>query len=492
MKEPQNHKALFKNTSLFGLVELLRMALKVVTNKFASIFLGVSGVGLIGLIENTVQLLQAASSFGIQFTGVRDLAIIENPTEEFHKKFRQIRWFSLAGGCVSALLSVVLAVQLSQLTFDDASYSWWFLGLSIYFIANSIINSRTILLEATQSVQKLLVLSAFSSMSSSIVVVGSYYYFHINGIVIALIATSIVNLAFYVFATRKQVQNVVVTAHEFWQQGKTYLFSGSFLAANTFFGLFCFFILRLYFKDVSPDEGILGYYQVGTVFINAYLGMIFIAMGKFFYPKLAQLSSDIEDRNRFVNDQLEINILIILPALLFVYVFGHELISLLFASTFAPVYQILIFGLFSVLVKGFNYSLGYLILSQNHIKTYFYVNLFSDFFNLILTVFLFQYLELMGIGLALVINYLCSALYMFVLAKKKYQFYLYPKNKRALWRILAVALVVLLTYFLWVDWIFRIVCLVLFLVTALHSVKQLDQYVFDARLHRFFKNKNKK
>src|SRR5690554_8238797 len=96
--------------------------------------------------------------------------------------------------------------------------------------------------------------------------------------------------------------------------------------------------------------------------------MIFIAMGKFFFPKLTRTIEGKGDYNLLINHQLEICLLIILPAILIVYSFGEFLISLLFSSEFKPVFQILIFGLAAIVFKGFNYSTGYLFLSNKNWK----------------------------------------------------------------------------------------------------------------------------
>lgn len=69
-----NYKLLFKATGLFGMVEALRIFLRIGVNKFASTYLGLAGYGIVGLIENITQLISSLTSFGIQFTGVRAIA----------------------------------------------------------------------------------------------------------------------------------------------------------------------------------------------------------------------------------------------------------------------------------------------------------------------------------------------------------------------------------------------------------------------------------
>src|SRR5690554_4724904 len=103
-----HYKSLFKATSLFGLVEIIRMALKVITNMGASYFLGSNGFGLVGLIENTTQLITSFTNFGINFTGVREIAAIKDRNStEFHKTIKIANLFCLATGCFADRKSVV-------------------------------------------------------------------------------------------------------------------------------------------------------------------------------------------------------------------------------------------------------------------------------------------------------------------------------------------------------------------------------------------------
>ena len=480
MKEKNNYSILFKATSLFGLVEVLKMLLKIISNKFASTYLGTYGVGLLGLIDNAAQLILSVTNFGINFIGVREVAALHGrDTDEFQKTVKIIYYFCFLTGVLAAIVSVILSPVLSDITFNTKAYTIWFVFLSLYFICNNIMQSRVILLEGTQSLKKLIFLNILASLSNTLIVIGCYYYYHINGIIAAMLITSFINMILFVGATRKMTAHKVnVSVHEVKVHFKRLIKSGGLLACNTFFGLLCFFLIRLFFKELPGQSDLLGFYQAGNVILNAYLGMIFIAMGKFFFPKLAQLSSHEKDSISLVNDQLELNLIVILPAILFILAFGNELITILFSAAFLPVFQILIFGLFSILLKGFNYAIGYLLLSHSNFKQYFYINLMSDLINLALTIILYQQFELLGIGIALVLNYLFSAVYMYFYVSSNYNFKLNSKNTRLLLLTFFICFLELIAYFNFNFFVFRLITFGIFIIILGYSLLKIDQYIF--------------
>lgn len=475
------HKILFKTTTLFGFVEVLRMALKVATNMGASYFLGPKGIGMLGLIENTVQLISSFTNFGIQFTGVQNIASKLGGDEvAFHKAIKNVKLFSLLTGLLAALVSILGAQLLSELTFDTKDYTYWFIALSVYFICSSYIQVHTLFLEAIQNFQKLIRINVVLNIISTIVVLACYYLYNIEGVLIAMLVNSIIGCV--VFFYLKLVPNVKITylPRERSFALKDLMKSGSLLAINTFIGFLCFYVIRTYFKTINGD--LLGFYHAAVIILVSYLGMLFIAMGKFFFPRLSQIYENKTQTNVFINSQLELNFLVILPAILVVYLLGEPLIELLFTTAFKPVYAVLVFGLASILFKGFNYAVGYLLLSHKNYTQYFYINLLSDVVNVGLTLMLYNWFGLLGIGLAFLINYMVSSIYIYSYVSVKYSYHL---SKSVMTYLLTSCLTIGLVIFLHLfapKAVFNWITVILLLLSTLFSAVKIDAYLFDATL----------
>jgi len=487
MKQQRHYKTLFKATSLFGLVEVLRMVLKIVTNIGASHFLGTKGVGVLGLIENTIQLISSFANFGINFTGVREIAVNKGGDKEtFDKTVKAIGQFSILTGFVSGLVSVIFAYYLSLLTFKTPAYYYWFTALFVYFIFTSYTQSRIIYLEGTQNFQKLLRINVIANTINTVVVLLSYYFFRLEGIIVAIILNAILSWGIYTKLSNMPRHKVHFASGERLKYFSSFIKSGSLLALNTFIGFLCFYMIRLYFNNTNAD--LLGYYHAGNIIIVSYLGLIFLAMGKYFFPKLSQSSSDISESNELINNQLELSFLIILPAILIVYSFGHLLIRILFSTEFLPVYQILVFGLASIIFRGFNYAVGYLLLSHKNYRQYFYINAVSDFLNVVLTLFLYDKMGLYGIGLSILVNYVASSVYIYWYVNKKYYFKLSIQVKRLAIVVVAVVSCVILLYYVVSPSVFIIISGLISLLSVCYSLKKIDEYILDFRFQKKIKS----
>lgn len=487
MKEQQHYKTLFKATSLFGLVEVLRMILKVAANIGASHFLGIKGVGLLGLMENTIQLISSFAGFGINFTGVREIAVKKGgDKDEYQKTIKAISVFSLITGVVSGLISAVFCYYLSFLTFKTPSYYYWFIGLSVYFILTSYTQSRIIYLEGTQNFQKLLRINVLSNTVNTAVVLLSYFFFELQGIIIAVVINAVLNWVIYVKLSNMPRSKVRFASGELLKYFYSFIKSGSLLALNTFIGLLCFYVIRLYFNNTNAD--LLGYYHVGNIIIVSYLGLIFLAMGKYFFPKLSQSAANISESNELINNQLELSFLIILPAILIVYSLGHILIRILFSAEFMPVYNILVFGLGSIIFRGFNYAVGYLLLSHKNYRQYFYINAVSDLLNVVLTIFLYQKIGLYGVGLAILINYFLSSVYIYWYVNKKYYFKLSIQVKRLSIAVIIIVFGIISLYYTLTQPVFIIISGLMAVLTVLYSLKKIDEYILDFKFQKKIKS----
>jgi len=486
MEEQKHYKTLFKATSLFGLVEVLRLLLKIITNWAASNFLGTRGFGLVGLIENTVQLISSFSSLGINFTGVREIAVNKTDDLELKKTIKAITQFSLLTGIISAIVSIALASRLSIETFKTSEYFYWFIALSIYFVATSYTQSRIIYLEGSQNFQKLVRINIVVNVLNSICVLITYYFFSTQGIVVAMIINSLVALIFYTKLSNLPKTKVKLTSVERKIYFIKFIKSGSLLALNTFIGFLCYYIIRTYFYGIN--EEVLSFYNAGNIIIVSYLGIIFMAMGKYFFPQLSQSIVNISKSNELINNQLELGLLIILPAIILIYTFYDFFIRILFSSAFLPVYDILIFGLISIIFRSFNYAVGYLLLSHQNFRQYFYLNALSDILNVVLTIIFYKQWGLIGIGFSIFINYFFSSIYIYYYTNKKYSFKISSFVKWQFFITFIIISIILLSNFLLDKLYFTIISGVFFVISTLYSIKKIDEYIFELKIHKKIKS----
>ena len=70
-----SYRSIFKATSLFGSVQVFQIIIQVVKSKFIAVLLGPAGVGIIGLYQSGVQLVQNITNMGLASSAVRDVSV---------------------------------------------------------------------------------------------------------------------------------------------------------------------------------------------------------------------------------------------------------------------------------------------------------------------------------------------------------------------------------------------------------------------------------
>ena len=239
-----------------------------------------------------------------------------------------------------------------------------------------------------------------------------------------ILLSSLINLIVNVFYTRKfKSQEFTEGFSKLYQEALPVLKLGLLLSINVIFGYICTFLIKLYLNNTGESSQILGFYEVSTVFLLSYVGLIFTSMSMDFYPRLTTINSDRKTVNKLVNDQIEIALLLITPAIIFLYLSAPFIIQILYTKEFLPVLLIFQAALLAIIVKAAAWPLAFIILAKGDRKQYFKQELVSDFLNVSLTILFYDYFGLVGIGVAMLLNYALYGIYVYFIVHKKYNFY---------------------------------------------------------------------
>jgi len=396
-----------------------------VGSKFVALFLGTTGIGIVGLLQNTLAIISSITGFGINISGVRLVALAhaENNQEEFSKTITVLKRWSIATGFLGVLLTLALAKPLSIWTFGSAEYINWFLILSVNFIFSALAINKMVLLQGTRSMKAIAVSTVIYAVLITCVTIPIYYFFRMEGIVAVLILTAVLNFGVNWFFARKIVLTPVkVSLKETIFRGKEMIQLGFLLSINVIFGHIMSYLLKLYFNNQNTNESVLGLYVVSSTLLITYVGMIFSAMSTDFYPRLTTVQKDNSKVKEMVNDQIEIALLLITPLILGFYFLAPLLIRVLYSAEFIEVVSILKFALLAIIVKAVIWPLAFIILAKGEKRLYFKQEILGDAMNIGFTILFYEYLGLLGIGLAMLFNYIVYGIYVFKVVQTKFQF----------------------------------------------------------------------
>src|ERR1700690_347057 len=123
--ESRSYKQILKSTSIIGGSSIISISLRIIRTKAIALLLGPGGVGLIGIYESLIILVNCISGMGIGNSGVRQIAEA-NGTSDQNKIARTIiclRRTALLSGIMGSGLLYFLSDNISILTFGNTEHS---------------------------------------------------------------------------------------------------------------------------------------------------------------------------------------------------------------------------------------------------------------------------------------------------------------------------------------------------------------------------------
>lgn len=395
-------------------------------------------------------------------------------------------------GFFGAFISIIFSKTLSFLTFGDTKNYFWFILLSINFIFLSLNINRTAVLQSKRMIQEMVFSNVLTSFLTTIISLPIYFFFKTDGIIPVILISTIITLLVNIYFT-KNVKKIQLknSFSEIFKDGVIRIKSGFLLSINVIFGLICTYIIKLYLNENGTNTQVLGFYEVSTVILLSYFGIVFNAMSTDFYPRLVINKDDDFKSNVLINDQIEIGLLIVTPLICFVYFIAPLLIEILYSKEFGSVIYILKAGLFAIVIKTIVWPFAFLILIKSSTKIYFWQEIISDLFLLLATFGGYFFFGLQGIGLASLLQFSIYGIVIYFIINKKYNFRFRKDTKF----IITISILFAFLNYLFTSYIDYPSCYlptgIILVLSILFSYKELDRRITIYSYYLKLKNKFK-
>jgi PST family polysaccharide transporter len=358
-----------------GGTQVLVYLISLLKNKAAAVFLGPSGVGLVGLYISATSMIGVLAGLGLNASGVREVASAastNDPTRVAHviHILRRLCWLS---GAVGWLLTIALAWPLSQWTFGSTEKAFDIVLLGSTVMVGAVAGGQVALLQGMRRIGDLAKVNLLCVVAGTIISIALYAWAGAQGIVPALIiaafASALIN---WRFARMVRVEKCSLTWRETFKHAGPLLRLGSALMWNGLLATAVAFIARtLVVREAGLDAS--GLYQAAWTISGMFSGFVLSAMGADFYPRLAGVSEDNVALKRLVNEQTEVGLLLALPGILGTLVFAPVLLEVLYTSKFIPAAELLPWFLAGVFVQVISWPIGFVLLAKSHSFTFAWV-----------------------------------------------------------------------------------------------------------------------
>lgn len=441
------YRLITKAAALFGGVQVTSILCSVVRTKLIAVWLGSTGVGIIGLYNTAIETVMALTGLGIRSSSVREIS--EANASDNPQKLSQVvtvvkRW-SWFVGLLGAAVMISLAPLLSRWTFGDDKHIWGFVWLSCTLLFNALLSGEQAILQGTRQLRKLAKCSVYGAIAALVTTVPLYYFGGIDGIVPALIVYVAVTYLVTLLYRNKDVPTARLSVRQTARSGKEMVVLGIFMTVSSFITTLFSYIFSAYLNYKS-GESTVGYYQAGFTLMNKYVGLIFAAMAMEYYPRLAGISHDTPLMSRYVGQQNEMMQLMLLPIIALFIVLHPLIVRLLYTAEFYTINDYLLLAIQGIPYKAISWSIGFVLLAKGDGKLYFITELLSDSITFVLNIIGYEYWGLQGVGASYTIGFILYLVIIYVACRHKYGIEPGKKSWRATVITIAATTVLYIAY----------------------------------------------
>ena len=426
--QQSSYRQIFEATSLFGGVQAFQIIIAIIRSKLVAVLLGPAGMGINGLLNSTTGMIASLTNFGLGTSAIKNVAAA-HATGDAKRigtvvgVMRKLVWIT---GTIGALVTLVFSSWLSELTFGNRDYTLAFVWISVTLLLNQISTGQSVVLRGMRQLKYMAQASLSGSVLGLMVSVPIYYKWGIDGIVPAIIVSSVLSLLITWYFSRKvKTEKVEVNKETVINEGKGMLTMGIMLSLSGIISLAASYVVRIYISNTGGVDQV-GLFNAGFAIINTYVGMIFTAMSTDYYPRLSGVSNDNRKAAELINQQSEIAILILAPVLTIFIIFIQFAVILLYSTQFVAVNGMIQWAALGMYFKAASWAIAFIFLAKGASRLYFWNELIANIYGLGFNIIGYRLGGLNGLGISFLASYIIYLAQVFFLTRYNYAFSLHP------------------------------------------------------------------
>ena len=457
----------FKATSLFGGVQVFHILMGLIKNKVIAVLLGKNGMGIFRLLITTVDVTTRISNFGLPQSAVKFIAnnLTRGNREKAFKFIAVLNKMLWVTGIFGTVLLIILSPFLSRLLFASDTYVFPIIWLSVTILFNQLAKGKISILQSLQKLKQLAKANLWGSFVALLIVIPLFYIFEKEAIVPSIIISAIINYFFsWLYLKKNKIPKIKLARAENYAHGKPLFKLGMALSFSSLLSILTAYILQIFVDKLGGLEQV-GLFSAGFLIINRYGNLIFSAMEKDYYPRLAGVADDNSKVRHTVEHQALIAILLMTPIIVLFIALSPQLIQLLFSRDFLAIKLMVVWGMLGLWFKALAWPMAYVLIAKGDSKIYVSYNVGFSIIELGMNMLGYYYAGLTGLGFSFMAYQFIHLLAVYIIDHFRYDFYL-PQNfyrlvlicllfcttcllltflSQALWNIILLGIIVVLS-----------------------------------------------
>lgn len=401
-----------KSISLLGSTQAFNMLCSVVRMKMLSLWIGPVGVGLMGVLTQTLEMLVNLTQLNIRTSAVRDVAMM--PPGWRGETIGIVRRVGRTLGLLGLLILFVFAPVFCEFSFGSQEYVWSFRILSIALLLHALQGSELIVLQAEGRFRQIAVSGAYASVVGLIIALILFKTLGINGIALVLVSYSLVTWLFTARYTRSfRSEASALSLKDCFHRSRKFIEMGFYLVISGLVGsAVSLGMLAVVQRSMGDVE--LGLFQAGNTMLIRYVGVFFSAITFEFYPRLSAAAGRRRYSELIMTHQARVCSLMFFPCAVVAMLLAPWLIRLLYSGEFLPMMPYFVFGMVGMMMRPASMVLSYSFIVSAKIWPYLFTEILSSLVGFGLNVWGYLAGGWVGLGLSTALWYLFDLLIIYV------------------------------------------------------------------------------
>ena len=484
--KPAKHSygQILKSTAIIGGSTAINIVIRMVRVKIMALLLGPSGIGLMGLYENIIELTQKIVGMGINSSGVRQIAeaVGSNNQQRISRTAQVLQRTSLSLGMLGAVFIIGFSAQLAEFSFGNDQHATGVALLSLAVFCNLLSDGQGALVQGMRRISDLAKIGILGTLYGTLISIVCVYFLHEDGVVLSIVLVSVVGLITSWWYKRKIVLPAypLISAQVGREQAELLKLGFAFMSS----GLMVFgsaYLVRIFIvRNVGVDAA--GLYQSAWALGGLYIGFILQAMGADFYPRLTAIVNDHNACNRVVNEQAHISLLLAGPGVIATLTFAPLAIAIFYTSKFDGAIELLRWLCLGMTLRVLSWPMGYIIVAKNDQKLFFFAELAWTVVYLVLAWLCVKTFSLNGAGIAFFWSYIFHVAMIYFIVRKLTDFRWTTENIKTSSFFLSLIAIVFASFYVLPNWLTIVIGTLATLLSSVYSIRVLVNFISPDRI----------
>jgi antigen flippase len=486
--QSEGYRQILRSTALIGGSSAINVAIGILRTKAMATFLGPSGYGLLSLFGSIAEVVQSLVGMGIHSSGVRQIAEAVGSGESIRigRTVMVLRRVAVLLGMLGALVLIVFARPITQLTFGDTSHVAGVALMAIVVFFREVSAGQSALIQGMRRIGDLARISVLGAVFGLLAGVPLVYWLHDAGVVPSLIAAALMSaLTSWWYSRRIIVPSVDMTFGDMRQEAGNLLRLGIAFMASGFLTMGASYAVRIIVVRLAGFAAA-GLYHSSWALGGLYVGFILQAMGTDFYPRLTAVSKDHPRCNQLVNQQALVSILLAGPGVIATLTFAPLVIALFYSAEFAAAVGVLRWIALGMMLRVIAWPMGFIVVAKGEQKIFIWTEIAATVVHVGLAWLLVSRFGVTGAGMAFFGLYLWHGILIYIIVRRLSGFEWSEENRRTVLLFLPLVGLVFLALYTLPLWLATALGTAAVLATGAYAARQLADLDPGGKVSRLF------